>query len=435
MVLLLHTRARKAITALLAAAATLALGLSLFAYYRADRFSRQGGTRETLERAIALQPGNAEFHHRLGQVLLYSPLGDPAKAMAELERAVALDPRTGAYWVDLALAQELEGDAAGATRALERARQAEPHTPAILWHQANFWLRRGETAQALDTLRELLSQAPEYTGRALPVFARVTDLGSLIEQAVPPRSDAMAAVLEFLRRQETAVGAEAAWERVLKLGGTSDTVGVRPFMDWLIAVGEFRLAQRVWADAARKGWIPVESASLDQPLYNGDFHQAPMNFGFDWRVLPYPEASVWIEAGGPQPGQQSLCVQFSESARAEYAHLIHYVPVEPNRRYALRAAIRSEQLFSRVGAYLQVLGYLAASAPLASTEAVVGTSNWKQLSLELETGPQTRMVELALLRPAASANETPVSGVVCVAGVEWKALGPAKRLNGSRAAL
>ncbi len=423
MVLNLDTLPRKAAVAGLAAAATLGLSLPLWSHFRVSRLSAEG-TQESLQAAVVIQPRNAELHNRLGRVLLYSPLGDAARTTAELQRAVEVDPRNGAFWMDLALAREISGDLQGASAAIQRGRAAEPHTPSLLWHEANFQVRRGQVEPAMRLLRELMQNAPEYTGRVLPLFSRVTEPATLIAEVVPPTRPAMDAAIEFIRRENQVSAAAVAWERLLKM--QDPPVGqMRPFLDWLISRGEAALAVRVWREASQRGWIPVPPEAAAEPLYNGDLRQPLQDFGFDWRVLPHAEASVWMEGRGPEPGLNSLCVQFSPEARADYSHILHYVPVEPNYHYALRAAMRSDRLAARAGAFLQMSDPFRPGSS-ARTDAVTGSGGWRDVLASIETGPDTKMLLIRLARPAPVVAEEPGSGLVCIARLQWSELGPRK---------
>ena len=428
MVLALDTLPRKLTAILLALAASIPLSISLWSHCRTDSYSRQG-TPESLQKAIALQPGNAELHNRLGRVLLYSPAGDAAGAKTELERAAALDPRTARYTVDIALALEITGDTDGATRAIERARRAEPRTPAILWYELNYWLRREQNERAIGLARELLRMAPEYTARAVPLLLRVTSGSALLDTVVPQDVNAYGNVLEVFRREDRLESAAKFWQRTLELHQPIPEGHVRMFVDWVLPRGQPELALRAWSDAARNGWIAVEPQALSQPLYNADFRYPLLNFGFDWRVQPHAEASVWVESGGPRGGQQSLCVQFSQDAREDYSGVYHFATVQPAYHYEMRAAMRTEKLISSAGAWLQVQEMAPGRGVTPATEPLLGTNPWKEVSLQFETGPETKLVRLMLMRPAPTLKEPPASGLVCVAPLEWKPLGPGHTLG------
>ncbi len=423
MLLALDTVLRKISLGTVAVGATAALAFPVWSHFRADSFSRQGD-QVSLERALQYTPDDASLHNRLGRVLLNQPLGDSGRAIKELSRATELDPRTGQFWVDLSVARELEPDISGAAEALNRARLAEPRTPTILWYLANFELRRGEKEQSIAVLRDLLAQSPEYTSRALPVFARAADLQTLVNLAIPPRADSLAAVMDYIRREERVADVPHIWKRVVELGQPVNQWDINVFQDWLLFSNHGRLASEVWRQAAERGWIPVDRVAMKQPFYNSDFSRPMLNHGFDWRVLQHPEAYVWIGDRGPHPGQQAMCVRFSDTARLDYNHLLHFVSVEPEHNYALSAWIRTEQLNSGVGVILQLSEGQGASATIVKSDPLGGTHPWSEIRLPFRTGANAELARLTLIRPAPAASDAPASGVACIAGVEWKNYGP-----------
>lgn len=419
MILELNTRPRKCALAGVAALATVGLWFPLSAQYWAAHHSA-AGNQEGLEKALAFQPGSAELHNHLGKLLLYSQ--NPQRSLMELEKATQLDPRAGHLWADLALAHESNGNLEAASAALARARAAEPRTPAILWLQANYLVRRNQQTQALERLKALLADSPEYTVRALAFFSPVADPGALIEQVVPRRRDALEAAMEFVRREEFLSAAPKLWKAVATLPEGPSVFQLRLFVDWLLRAQQVDLARQVWQESGKRGWLPVDPAEDAKLFYNAGFEKPLQNFGFDWRALPHPDASVWVEGRGPAPGLQSLCIQFAQEAREEYRHLTHAVAVEPITHYELQAALRSDRLFSRAGAFLSVT--TPDHKVLAKTNSVSGTNHWKEVAVHWATGPDTNLVFLTLQRPGVLPKAEAASGLACVADVRWSRLGP-----------
>jgi tetratricopeptide (TPR) repeat protein len=426
MELLLDNVFRRLLAAFAAAVATAGLALPLWKYFQVDRLETEGSL-ASLERAILIQPDKADLYGSLGHSLQFEAADNSGRAIAALERATELDPHSGDLWIELALAREQQGDLAGAEQAIHRARVAEPRTPGILWHEMNFALRREQNERGLGLARELLAEDPEYTARTLTLFSSVAPPAVLIRDVLPADLSSMTdAILIFSRMDNLSEAAEPLWTRILALNQAPSSYYLRTLLDGVVDSGDIPLAGRIWSDAIRRGWIAGEAASLNEPLYNGDFHQPLLNFGFDWRVIPNPEASVWIEARGPQPGQQSLCVEFSQDARASFAHVTHVVPVEPETYYSLHGFMRTNRISSRGGAYLQAFEIQPRRGQIATTLPVIGTGGWQEVSLRLETSPDTRLVQLALVRPGVGPGEAAASGQVCIAAIEWKSLGQVK---------
>jgi tetratricopeptide (TPR) repeat protein len=425
MELLLDNLVRKVLAVIAAAAATAALSFPLWRYFQVERLEAEGSP-ASLERAAQLQPEKAALFNRLGQGLLFSETDDAGRALAALERATALDPYDGTYWVKLSAAREQQGDLAGAQQALERARSAEPRTPSILWQEMNFALRRDENGRALQLARELLAEAPEYTAPVLVLLSAVAAPTALVNDVLPPTMNSLTAAVDIFSKRGGLEAAESLWTRVLALNEPPPASVVRQLLDGVLDAGNVPLAQRIWRDSIQRGWIAGDESALNEPLYNGDFHHPLLNFGFDWRVRPHPEASVWVEARGPEPGEQSLCVEFAEGARDWFAHVTHVVPVEPDTYYTLHGFLRTNRLSSRGGAYLQAYELKPRPGQIVSTVPVRGTGGWQEVSLRLETGRDTRLVQLTLVRPGAAPGEAPATGRVCAAGIEWKSLGQVK---------
>ncbi len=100
----------------------------------------------SLQRAVRLDPRNAEYRDHLGRY--YSLVAsDPDAAIEPYRAAVQLDPHSARYWFDLASAYQVLGNVTNQTWALERAIQADPTTPDVAWEAANLYLVRARTAE------------------------------------------------------------------------------------------------------------------------------------------------------------------------------------------------------------------------------------------------------------------------------------------------
>jgi len=408
--------------AAVAAAATAALSLQLWKHLEADRLAQEG-TVASLERAEQLEPRNAELYWRLGRLELFSESGSPAAAVAALEQATLLDPRSGAYWADLAQARENAGDVERAGQDLAHARAAEPRTPVILWRAMSFALRNNQPVGALELGRELLAAAPPYAGRVLPQLVEVADMGTLIRNVLPADQGTFDVLVTYLcDRGDLRKAAPVLWSRVLATGQPPSIFYLRRMIETLLGIGEGELAARMWVDSIRRGWIGGDPAGIDEPIYNSDFRRPMLGFGFDWKVMPDEEASVWVSDQGPQPGEPCLCADFSERARSDFWHVSHPVVVEPGERYLLTAKLRTRHVATRAGAFLSVSGIDAAGQAPATTDHVLGSTGWEEVSAEFAAGSGTHLAQIVLVRPGVGPEDPPANGQVCLAGVSWKHL-------------
>lgn len=429
MELVLESWPSRILAAAVALAATAGLSVELGKHVEAERLAEEG-TVQSLERALRLEPRNAELYWQLGRAELFSEAGSPVAAVAALEEATELDPHSGAYWADLSQARENAGDTAGAGRALDAARAAEPRTPQMLWQSMSFALRNNRPERALELGRDLVAVAPPYTARVLPQLSEVADLSTLIETLVPADRGAIDDVTAYLCNRLEAKPAWALWNRVTALGIPPSIFYLRRFLDTLIALGQGELAGRVWRESIQRGWIEGDAEGLEAPLYNNDFRRPMLGFGFDWKVIPQEEVSVWVSDEGPQPGEPCLCADFTARSRMEFSQVSHAVVVDPGEQYLLTAKMRVRHLGTRQGAFLGVYGIGAAGQPQATSDHLTGSTGWEDLSAEFVAGPDTHLAQVILLRPGVRPDEPPASGQVCLAEVQWRRL----QLGGAPAA-
>jgi len=406
-----------------AAAITVPLALVLWKHVQADRLAREGSI-TSLEQAVPLEPRNADLHWRLGRAELFSEGGSTAAAVNSLEQAAALNPQVAAYWVDLASAREAGGENVAAASDLERARAAEPRTPEIVWESMNFALRNNQSEQALAFAQELLAVAPPYTSRVLDQLAPVFGVPELIARVVPADRAAIDVVADYIWKRDDVASETALWAKVMATELAPSARQLQFILDNLIKFGQGSLAERVWTDSIRRGWIAGDAEALAEPLYNSDFSRPLLGFGFDWKVVPQEETSVWVSDEGPQPGEACLCVDFSHRARADFAHVTHAVPVTAGQRYLLTAKMRVRHVVTPSGSYLAVWSVGAPGVRAATTDALAGSTGWQEVSTEFAAAPGTDIAQVALFRPGTQASDTPVSGQVCIAEVQWKRLNP-----------
>lgn len=152
----------------------------------------------SLQRAVRLDPGNADFRDHLGRYFALV-VRDPAAAIAPYRAAVQLDPHSARYWFDLASAYQVLADPADQTIALEHAIEADPTTPDVAWEAANLYLVQGETEKALREFRVVLANDPTLADPAIRFCWRIQpDVETLLRDVIPANSDAYIAFLNLL---------------------------------------------------------------------------------------------------------------------------------------------------------------------------------------------------------------------------------------------
>ena len=325
--------------------------------------------------AAQLEPGNAQYSERLG---LYSELNleqrDRSRAADYLRRATQIDPRSERPWLELAALDEKRGDFSAAKRAYEMAQSDFPISPDVAWRYGNFLLRRGDLSAGFAALRRAIDNDPSLEASALAECWAIDPNADSIADAVLPQKAAyyVRAIRYFLLQKQTGA-ALVMWTRLLKLNQPivmSDVIGL---IDDLLNEGRIGEAHQVWQEALRRRAWPVD-ANNTSVLFNGGFEHDFLNGGFDWRELPFSEASYDLDSSVLHSGHQSLRITFDGTANIDFQHVFQYVYVASHQRYRFLAYLRTEGIPAGNGIQFDIFDPRHPEELQILTPAVAGTN-------------------------------------------------------------
>src|ERR1039457_721453 len=202
-----------------AGACLVLVGLYLNLALRAYLASHLAATPDSsnLNKAIRLEPSNAEYRELLGRNLALSGanLND---AIANYRTAVHLNPYVARYWLDLAGAYQVAGRTSEQEQSVEQAVAADPTTPHVAWEAANFFLVQGDQERALRNFRVVLANDPEAVDSALQLCWRATgDANQILDRALPRRPDLYLSFLRMLISTQEVAAAENVWNHLIAL--------------------------------------------------------------------------------------------------------------------------------------------------------------------------------------------------------------------------
>ena len=384
-----------------------------------------------LEKAIELDPSNPAPHYRLGTLQLLSfEKQDPSQAFYHFRRAVDLNPHNGPYWLALAAAAESLGDAGAAQDALQRAVGLRPMCPPYWWSAANFYLRSGRREQAWASFRRLLELSPGHAEAVFRLCHRAAgDPRIFSEKIVPPDSSPALklAYVDFLSRQGEHADAYRAWQQFASRAPQTKVTfsTAQPYIENLLRNNRFDEAMGVWNDLLKFQIISrPPAADTGDAVFNGDFENAPLSAGFDWRSTPLPYVATNLQAPGAWRGAESARVDFTVKHNEEYEILSQLVPVAPLHQYRLEAYVRSEEITSDSGPRLRVVDFMSPAHLDVATPPVLGTTGWHPIVLMISTGPDTRLIRLAVWRARSRTFPTEIAGSFWIDAVSMIALGP-----------
>src|SRR5580692_12971478 len=190
----------------------------------------------SLQHAVRLSPGNADYRHRLGRYQAFVS-GDPQAAIDSFRGAVAIDPYDAHYWFDLAAAYQVTGDINGQRAALDRALQAEPTAPDVAWEAANFFLIDGDIDRALREFSVVIANDVELADASLRASWRARpDADALLNEVVPPRPDSLISFLHLLMSKKETEGTIKTWGRLAQLHEKFRNTDLYEYVRYLLEV-------------------------------------------------------------------------------------------------------------------------------------------------------------------------------------------------------
>ncbi len=367
-------------------------------------------------RAAQLESGNADHWYRLGH---YRQLDfermDPALAVSYYRRALAIDPRSAMFWLDLAGAYEMTGDFAQAREAFEKAKSAYPISAEAAWRYGNFLLRQGQISEAFAQIRRAVTTDPKLAPLAISRCWRSTrDIEGILDQALPAQTRVYLPALDFLVEEREANAALAVWKRLLALHSPFELLRAFPLLDEMIRQDRIADAKRVWQEALQAaGWSQPElvPGSL---VWDGGFEGQFANGGFGWRQREVDSASFEFDTETHHAGARALRVTFDGTANVDLEYPKQYVLVEPSRRYRLAAYLRTEGITTNSGIRLMIRDPKFPGDLNILTPNVVGSQPWTLEEVDFVTGRSTHLVEIALRRVPSEKFDNKIQGTVWI---------------------
>jgi hypothetical protein len=354
-----------------------------------------------IQRAIALEPSNAEYPALLGALLVLSG-GSPEEAIADFRKAVDLNPYDGHYWLDLAGVYQVAGRIDEQAQSVEQAVKADPTTPNVAWAAANLFLIQGNLGKALPYFRTVLANDPDSVDDALRLCWRASgDTNQMFDQSLPRRPDIYLRFLNLLVSKQELVPAESAWDHLIGLQQTFPPNLAFPYFRLLIAKQEVAAATTAWQQLAQidqemQPYLP----SRQNLIVNGGFEENLLNGGFDWWYGPNPHAALALDTDQFYGGTRSLSVTF-DGRNASDAGVAQFIPVKPDTDYEFSAESRTQDIDSASGPRFAIVDAYTNSSYVL-TDDLLGTNPWHKQQARFRTGPTTNLLFLKVIRQPAA---------------------------------
>jgi tetratricopeptide (TPR) repeat protein len=382
--------------------------------YRAQRYADRSD-QFSIEKAVALAPRNATYHELLCRSMIFASQ-KPDRAVFECKKASELNPYSSSIWLDLAQAYYAVGNGQLNESAIHKALVVDPTTPDTAWSAANFFLIQGNTLEALEQFAIVLREDPSLAPAALNICWQSLHDANRIQSILPANPEVYLAFIKLLLSTGELDSAHQIWSALMHLKAAPEYHQGLFYIDRLLQAHDVAQASDAWKQLSSRSKALQAYSQPDNLIIDGSFSQEVLNSGFDWRYTPKPQIAVTLDRGEFHTGSRSLRLVYEDSDSD--AGIFQYIAAQPNTRYRLSAWVRSEDLETANGPALSVLdGY--GDGIYGSTEETIGTTPWHRVETELQTGPDTKLMILAVLRHP---GETRIQGKFWVDDVKLEPL-------------
>jgi tetratricopeptide (TPR) repeat protein len=380
----------------------------------------EGQTSKELERAIRLEPKNAEYWFRLGHFQQFN-LEDPdsTKAAASFQKAISLLPSYTDAWVELATTDELNGQAAEAREAYVKAKQSYPSSADVAWRYGNFLLREGELPEAFEELRRALQADPL---RAAATFSRVyradPDIDAILENVLPATKPVYVDVITEAAGSGQLAVARTVWGRLLDL---HPELGIRdfdPLLSRLIEAKDDDAALRVWEQGTSRMNLPPLLQPQGSVVWDPSFESGISGRGFAWNFLPLAQGvQTEFDTTEKLTGNKSLRLSFDGKHNPSLDVACSMGIVEPGRQYLFSGWIKTKDLTTEQGVRFHIQGTGVPNTALTATRELHGTNPWTFVERSWTAEPGVHRVRICVSREPSDNPDVRISGTAWIEDV------------------
>jgi hypothetical protein len=368
---------------------------------------------DALQKSMIWDPANPVYPAALANLVhLYGRNPDPDEVIRLYQTAARSSPFDAGYLADLAQANDWAGRTELSLSLFQRAQQLFPNSPDINWKLANFYIRSGNTEDALPALKKILSSNIIGKNQIFALCDRAgIDSVTVVDKLLPPDIPAYFAYLNFETQRGNFSAAQETWNRLLSLNSPFEPKEAFPFLDNLIKSHELDSASRVWSSLVSRFPDRIPSpASANNLITNGNLQADILDGAFDWRVFPVSGVAVNQDSIGPSVDARSLRVEFDGTQNLYYGSVLQFVPAQPRTKYTFSAFTRSQALTTEAGVGVQISDAYDPTKILGSTEPLMGTAPWSEQSFSFETPPETRLVIVRIVRLPSQKFDNKIAG-------------------------
>jgi tetratricopeptide (TPR) repeat protein len=371
---------------------------------------------ENWERAVRIEPDNAEIWYRLGRFRqLDFDNADVPFSISYYRRAEQLNTRSPYYKLDLAGALEMAGNNDEADANFRAAQAAYPISAEVSWKYGNFLLRQNRLPEAYAEIHRAVVVDPKLIPFAVSrVWRSDPNIHSLLDQVLPDTAVAYSEALAFLSDEKDSAAALAVWHRLIAKDPKTDLKWAFKLTDILVAQEKFEEAGSVWRQAV--GMNPGSSPAYagNSLVYDGGFEKDIPGGGFGWQQRDAMGADFDFDADVKHSGSRSARLVFDGTENLSYEGLFQYILVSPGTHYRFQGFLRTDQISTESGMRFEIVNSKGQQNLDVVTKNETGTLPWTLEQIDFITGPRTNLILIRLVRRPSQRLDNKLRGTVWI---------------------
>ena len=387
-----------------------------------------------LQQAAERDPNYSRAQFLLGMVRRDLPGSEDLDAAARhFAQAVGLNPYSWRYRLEQSRALELAGSLEEAQEALTEAVRLNPRSGAYRWRLANFQLRHGSQEDAVQEIGAAIVLDPSLQP---PALATLLKLGLGFEQIDGIWPTDRASRLRLLRGLCESPGAPASdvgaglatgrgiWADLLTANPPLPMNEGRFFPQYLLDNGQSAAAREAWLELANGNeLLDSEFESGRNAVWNGDFEHPLQGRPLGWNLGRSDHFRAKLVRGEGLDDGTALRIEFLGKENLSFAALSQNLVVEPGMKYQLTAHLRSEEISTDEGLFVEVIEKTSGRV-LFSTDPVRGTQDWKEESGVIQIPDTEEGLVLRLRRRPSRMLDNKIRGKIWLDKVSLEPAGP-----------
>ena len=366
---------------------------------------------DSLLQASRITHEDARYHYFLGY-LYYSPRNKSGieKAIDRYLLSLKRNPTDARAWVAVARAYRDSGMWEHAEHAMRKAVYMNKNSPSLMWESGVFFLLEDKAAEATKSLQRYIRMVPDDQENVYSLFysMKVEPL-YIIENLIPRDYAFYKRYFNFLIAHKLLDESREVWKRMAFFNPERSTY--LGYCNFVIETGEMTEARTLWDDFVGKFGIGVTGKPF--VIWNGDFEMPVENGGFDWRVGKADGVKVFIDKDIRRTGYTSLSANFDGKHNPGVYLAEQIVPVESGKGYKVIGYIKTENVTTKNGVFLDVTGYRC--DPFTKrTDSVTGTNLWKDMEVEFTVPGNCKVIKIGIGREKSEKFDSKISGDVWI---------------------